>query len=99
MGRLLGLGPCGECLIYAMAGRNGISSLRHGTGKAEDVQSLEPLSDHRHLLLITARNLSCPQRHPVFCPCICKRSWPGCVYTDLHVLCADTLLRNSDHTV
>src|SRR3972149_8225959 len=99
MGRLLGLGPCGECLIYAMAGRNSISSLRHGTGKAEDVQSLEPLSDHHHLLLITARNLSCPQRHPVFCPCICKRSGPGGVYPDLHVRCAYIFLWNTYNTV
>src|SRR3990170_7737367 len=99
MGRLLGLGPCGELLIYAMAGRDSLSSLRHGTREAKDVQGLEPLSDHCHLLAIAARNLSRPQRHPLLCPCLCKRSRPGGVYTYLHVYCADTFLRHSYHTV
>ncbi len=63
VGGLLGLGSCGECLLHALAGGDGIPSFGDDPGEEGDVKGMEHRSDHLYVSPNHFRHLHYPQWH------------------------------------
>ena len=66
LGRLLGMGPGGECFAHALAHRHRISALGDDAGKARHVESVEHVADLRHILAGDSGDIPYPQRNHQF---------------------------------
>src|SRR5215831_3401627 len=69
MGRILGLGPGGKCVIHAVAYRHGISPFGDDSGKKRHAQSLEYDFGHFDLCPFHLWYISHTEWGNCFCPC------------------------------
>ena len=63
LGRLLGMGPGGECVADAVADRYRVSAFGDDAGKARHAEDVEHVADLRHLLAGDSGNVPHPQRN------------------------------------
>src|ERR671923_2863567 len=77
MGRLLGLGSGGKCVIYAMAYGHSISPFGDDSGKKRHAQSLEYGFGHFDLRPLHLWHISDAEWSNFFCACFCSIfAWP-----------------------